>query len=387
VYPLSIGLIIETKALWDDLQRALAELPVRVVLEQNGIADWPSFLEKLNRMRPDVLLVDIAGVKDMLEEAVQRIRSVAAPPAVFALHSQLDSDLILRTLRSGAGEYLFPPFKDSLRAALERVSAERNRQQQGAKPGGRAVGFLSAKGGCGATTVACHTASVLAGRTGQKTLLADFDLDAGMIAFLMKSKSQYTVFDALKNVHRLDANYWSALISNGIPHLEIMAAPAPPAAAQSITPEQIRYVVRFGRTQYDWMVFDLGRSLSQFSFQVVDEMDETFIVTTLEITALHQAKQLIQRLLDSGYGSHRLRLLLNRAPKRSEITLDELRGMLGLPVYAAIANDYASLQESYAEGKLAPPGSLLARQFNDLVAKIAGLDSSRQKKKFSLFSI
>ena len=130
-----------------------------------------------------------------------------------------------------------------------------------------------------------------------------------------------------------------------------------------------------------------GVSATSLTFQVVDEMDETFIVTTLEITALHQAKQSIHRLLDSGYGSHRLRLLLNRAPKRSEITLDEVRGMLGLPVYAAIANDYASLQESYAEGKLVQPGSLLARQFNDLVSKIAGLDSGKQKKKFSLFAL
>ena len=134
MYPLSIGLVIETKALWDDLQRALTDLPVRVVLEQSDIADWPSFLEKLGRMRPDVLLIDVAGVKTMLEEAVQRIRSIPAPPAMFALHSGADPELILRTLRSGASEYLFPPFKDPLRAALERISADRNRQQQGVKP-------------------------------------------------------------------------------------------------------------------------------------------------------------------------------------------------------------------------------------------------------------
>jgi len=56
----------------------------------------------------------------------------------------------------------------------------------------------------------------------------------------------------------------------------------------------------------------------------LEEIDEACIVTTLDVPALHQAKQVIQTLLDGGYGKARIRLVLNRAPKRMEISPAEL---------------------------------------------------------------
>ena len=52
-------------------------------------------------------------------------------------------------------------------------------------------------------------------------------------------------------------------------------------------------------------------------------------MTTLEVPALHQSKQIIQTLIDSGYGKSRIKLILNRAPKRLDITPGELEKMLG----------------------------------------------------------
>ena len=61
----------------------------------------------------------------------------------------------------------------------------------------------------------------------------------------------------------------------------------------------------------------------------LEEIDEACLVTTLEVPALHQAKQIMQTLLDSGFGKNRIRLILNRAPKRLDITAGELEKMLG----------------------------------------------------------
>jgi pilus assembly protein CpaE len=385
VYPLDLGLIVETKVLWDELQSVISELPVRVVLEQSDGGDWALLTEKIDRMRPDVILLDLVNFRERLDEFVQAVRATSASPYIFALHTAQDPELILKAMRAGITEYLFPPFGDQLRHALERVSAERSRKQHSVRPGGRVVGFVSAKGGCGATTLACHTAVQLAARTGQKVLLADFDLDSGIVGFLLKTKSPYSVLDAFRNVQRLDANYWNALISNGIPNLEVLSSPPPPTAAHSVTVEQIRYVLRFARTQYDWLAIDLGRSLTDFSFRTVEELDELYLVTTLEVPALHRAKQIIKRLLDGGYGAARLRVLLNRAPKRADVTLDEVKNLLGAPVYAVFGEDGAALDEAYSEGKLAAPGSAIGRQVDDLAVKIAGIDSGKTKKKFSFF--
>ena len=57
--PITLGLVIETKDLWEEVQVCLKDLPVRILLEQAQIGDCVALLEKLERVRPDVLLVDL----------------------------------------------------------------------------------------------------------------------------------------------------------------------------------------------------------------------------------------------------------------------------------------------------------------------------------------
>jgi pilus assembly protein CpaE len=214
-------------------------------------------------------------------------------------------------------------------------------------------------------------------------LLADLDFQAGMIGFLVKTKSPYSIADAVNNLQRLDGSYWHGIVSNGIPNLEIITAPMAPASKQISAP-QVKQVLAFARTQYDWTVLDLGRNLNASTLSLLDLIDETYLITTHEVPALHQAKQMIQYLLDSGYSQSNLRLLLNRTPKRMEVTLDELEKMLGVKIYATIANDYPALQEAYSEGRLLEAGSNLGKNFVRLTARIAGVEDNN-KKRFSLF--
>jgi Flp pilus assembly CpaE family ATPase len=93
----------------------------------------------------------------------------------------------------------------------------------------------------------------------------------------------------------------------------------------------------------------------------------------------------VQRLVDSGVQPSRLHLVLNRAPKRYEITMEELEKMLGSPVFAVVPNDYMALNECYADGKLLPAGSALNRHFASLAMKLAGVEPAK-KKKFSLWA-
>ena len=381
MYPLTIGLIIEKKELLDQVQASLHELPVRIQFEQSGIADWNEFSEKLGRVRPDVLVLEVSSLIDQLQETVNKIKQSGVTPMLIALNESADPESILATLRSGFHEYLFPPLNASLRRALERRSEERDQFREGARKG-RVVGFLSAKGGCGATTLACHTAIEIQKLNKFDILLADMDFDSGMIHFLMKTKSTYSVQDAFNNLHRLDSSFWKAIISNGIPRLEIISAPSPVCLRQQPKPEQLQQVLRFVRQNYDWSIVDLGRNLSFLGMSVLDEIDEACLVTTLDVPALHQAKQIVQTLMNTGYARNRLRLILNRVPQRLEVTPEEIEKMFGIPVFAVLTDEYQDLYDAYAAGHLLSEGKL-ARQFHSLGMKIAGVQE--EKRKFRLF--
>jgi pilus assembly protein CpaE len=385
MYPLTIGLAIENRNLWEQAQACLSTLPFRIIVEHKDLGETANFIDRLERMRPDVVLVDISNWTQPLEGLVSAIKSACGDPMIIAVNTSADADTILAALRAGINEYLYPPLQDTLRKSLEKRAMERGRKRDGAKGNGKSFGFFSAKGGCGATTLACHVAADL-GRAHQKVLLADLDLDAGMVAFITKTKAVYSILDAVNNLHRLDISYWKALVSNGIPGVEIVSSPMALASKTQPKDEQIRHVLAFAKPHYDWTVVDLGRSLSRIGMAAMEEIDEACLVTTLEVPALHQSKQIIQTLLDSGYGKARIRLILNRSPKRLDITVSELEKMLGVPIFAMVPNDYPELYETYAEGRMLNHSSELGKQMTKLAQKLSGLEDEKpQKKRFGLF--
>ncbi len=381
--PLRAALLTASRQLLTPARQVLAEYGAQVVFEQGALVDAGAALSRVAQARPDVVLAEIDELGDRMAELFREIRAMEGSPLIVALHGAADAERILAAMRAGACEFVYPPLEVHLKAALERVAGElTGRRRRSA--GGKTLGFFSAKGGCGATTVACHVAVELQRQTPQKILLADLDLETGLIRFLMKTRSEYSVLDAAHNIDRLDEHFWRALISNGMPRLEVIAAPAVAASVEPPRDEAFQRVIRFARTLYDWIVVDLGRSLNPRTMTALEEIDQGFLVTTLEVPALYQAKQLITTLLSSGYGADRLRVILNRTPKRPEVTLEEVQTMLGLPVYAALPNDYAALNEAYTEGELLESGSGLASQFARLAARIANLPEPRKRTRFSL---
>jgi pilus assembly protein CpaE len=368
----------------EEVLSALQEMPSRLVQDQDTLGEVPAFVRSVEQARPDVLLVDITGLKEKLEQLAKALKDSTAKPILIALNETADSDLILRAMRMGFQEYLYSPLAQTLRPAVEKLLADRKNKEQSGRSG-RTVGIVSSKGGCGATTIACHLAYELRRQSAFEVLLADFDLYSGMVHFFMKTKSNYSIDDAFNNLHRLDASYWKALISNGTERLEVITAPDPATLAVFPTSEQLSKVLTFVRTQYDWSVIDLGRNMNHLGLSILDEIDETFLVTTLEIPALHRAKQILQKLTDSGYGRNRLRLVLNKLPSRYDITPVEIEKMLGWPIYGLLSDDTEALYECYSEGKLLPPSTKLSRQLAQLARKLAGIAEPKEKGFLRMF--
>jgi pilus assembly protein CpaE len=382
VYPIAAGVVVESKQIVEQLMRSFEALSVRVVFETSEIpADWMTFLDRIERLRPDVIMLEVETLREPLDRVVQRIRSTPAQPAVFALNTNSDSDSILTALRAGVAEYLYAPFDAPLKTALERFSQRRERAGEIRKIGGKTVGFLSAKGGCGATTIACHVAAEMARLGAGRILLADLDLQSGIIGFLSKAKNTYTVADAVRNLQRLDQSFWKGLISNGLPNLEIITAPSSPHAKE-VGVAQLKQVLSFARTQYDWSVLDLGRNINAATLSLLSLVDETYLVTTQEVPSLFECKQIVQVLLESGYPQKSLRVLLNRNSKRSDVTVEDIEKILGASIFATISNDYQTLQEAFAEGRLVASSTKLGRSLHALTCQIGAITP---KKRFTLF--
>ena len=92
MYPLTIGLAIENRDLMEQTRACLAELPFRVTVEHRDSNDPGGFLDRLERMRPDVVLVDISNCREPLEGLVSSIRAAAGDPMMIALNTVAESN-------------------------------------------------------------------------------------------------------------------------------------------------------------------------------------------------------------------------------------------------------------------------------------------------------
>ena len=185
---------------------------------------------RVRQTKPDVILLDLASDLDQACELIRCVSSLNLRAHVVGLHVRNDSDAILRSLRSGASEFLYAPFdvqtQNDAVARLHRLLQPGPVEQ--AEPGS-IVAFSSAKPGSGASTLAAQAAFALRRTTSQRVLLADFDLMGGMIGFYLKLTNTKSLLDALQMAERLQDGAWASCVAvaDGV---DILPAPETPYA-------------------------------------------------------------------------------------------------------------------------------------------------------------
>ena len=365
--PVRLALAINDGKLRREVTQALAGLPARIVADCHEFAGWRGFLEQLAQEQPHVVLLDISRLPVPLDDAVGSVR-LAAPAAVAALNTSADSESVLRAVRAGANDYLYPPLRFTLRKLIERKSQEL-RPAAAVRTRGRVLAFLSVKGGCGATTLACRVAAELArrgGANGQNALLVDLDQDAGIAGFLLNARTLFTVRDALHSIYRMSERHWQSLVANVADGLEMLPAPPLRVPREAFLGEQVRDMLEFARAHYDWTVVDLGRGWAGSGLDLLPYADENFLVFTPDLPALNHARHMVELLLREKLGEDKLRLVLNRAPRDLYPTVAEIESVMSMPVFAVVPETGPASTDDWLI-----PASALGRQLLELAARAA----------------
>jgi pilus assembly protein CpaE len=384
MYSAKVFLALQDGALKTEALAALGETSEDFSVTQQNPEDWAALLTSLAACQPDALLLDIGCLKGDVGAAVRDVQARSPQTKVVAMHALSDSESILAAMRAGASEFVQPPFAATLFPALKRLHDSAHFAS--GKRKGKLIAFLSAKGGCGSTTLACHIAAEMQRQTRSDVLLADFDFTSGAVGFLMKSKCTYSVIDGIKNLSRLDESLWKAMIDQSRPGLSVIPAPVSIAHGEYPEGNEFKQILRFMRTMHDWTIIDLGRSLTRTARAVLEEVDQMFLVATLEVIALHGVKTIVRGLSGDEPNLQKLHLILNRTPKMMDITSDELEKILGRPLFATLPNDYPGLYHSYSAGTLLPAKNRLGEHFARLASRIAGKEiPGAAKKRFALF--
>jgi Flp pilus assembly CpaE family ATPase len=187
----------------------------------------------------------------------------------------------------------------------------------------------------------------------------------------------------LKNADRLDADLWKSLACNKAPGLDLIATSFGLVPDGEIL-EQLQKVLFFLRGSYRWIVADLGSGFSRHVGHLLQDVDETYIVTTLELAALRQARLMIQKLTQLGRHPDSLRLVVNEEPKRPPFSSSNLEDMLGFPVWATIPY-VPELSQGHERATSLPRAVAQTKAVARMADLIAGVPAQKPKRRWPSF--
>jgi pilus assembly protein CpaE len=382
---LSIALIGPSEERRSAAMRAMAGSQGNEVREFNtyppSLDDVPKVLDR----HYDVVMLDLDADPEYALELVESICAIG-PMTVMVYSERSDPDLLLRCMRAGAREFLtFPLDSNIVAEALVRAAARRPVVRGTKKAAGRLLTFIGAKGGAGATTIACNFAVALAQDPNQKTLLIDLDLPLGDAALNLGIAAEYSTINALQSTNRLDASFLSQLLVKHSSGVSVLAAPGKFIPYET-TDEAIDRLFEVARQDFDNVVVDWGSRLDFTGTTVLKESTTIYLVTQAGIPELRNSNRLIQQFFQGP--SPRLEIVINRYEPRSlGVAEEHITKALTRPAQWKIPNDYPSVRKMQINATpLALADTPIARLIRQMARAATGQAETQTKKKgFSLF--
>ena len=255
---------------------------------------------------------DILGGLDQLAEVCD------AGTRVVVVGRVNDVVLYRELLRRGVSDYLIAPVGtiDVVRSICGLFSATTD-----AKPLGRVIAVVGAKGGVGASTIAHNVAWAIAGDLGMDAVVTDLDLAFGTAGLDYNQDPPQSIADAVFSPDRIDTNFIDRLLSKCTDHLSLLAAPATLDRVYDFAAESFEAVFDSLRSTIPCVVLDVPHQWTGWTRRTLVSADDILIVAAPDLANLRNSKNLVDLLRAARPNDHRPFYCLNQVgvPKRPEI--------------------------------------------------------------------
>jgi pilus assembly protein CpaE len=340
-----------------------------------GGDDIEQLHEEIKRLRPHVAVVTLGAQVEAALKFVARLTEELPQVSVICASRDASPDLILRSLRAGAREFLrLPLIKEEFRTVLDRVCEQSSVREEAPRKQGRTVAVFSSKGGCGTSFIATN----LAASMGAPTVLVDLNLQAGDLTLFLGVEPKYSIADFVENRERVDDAMLKSYLAPHSANLSLLAAPREADAADDIEAEHVFSVIQILRERYDYVIIDPQHTFDSITLAALDQVDEILLVITLDIPAIRSAQRALAIFDRLGYARHKVRIVVNRWSKQIDLDLRQVERYLGERVMGFVTSDYRTAVNSINLGKPlveSEPTSRIAGEIRQIAASVAGSGS------------
>lgn len=311
------------------------------------------FSDVVEQSKPDAAIISMDGGVDRALALMEKLRHQSPQCSILALSKSTEGQLILKTIRAGAKEFLPMPIEvEELHGALERTLQAKFGGSDGKTRGCKMIAIAGATGGVGCTSIAVNIGCNLASNSENSVALVDLDLALGDADVFLDSIPDYSLVDVTENVSRLDFHLLRKSLTKHSSGLYLLPRPVQLQDLDLITPDSLRKVIGLLRASFSHVVIDLSKSFSQVDLTALELSNEIVLMVQLDLPCLRNMVRLLMSLQQMESIREKVKVVVNRVGLESgQISLKKAKETIGREVFFQIPNDYRTMVEMRNNGQ------------------------------------
>jgi len=359
--------------------RVEATLAAEVVFRREALPSigTDNAVHQLHQLHPDVVIVDISPSEvDAGIATIELLAKETGELPVFAVGALNQPQVIIRAMRAGACEFLDRDLgSSSLLEAFARLHTSQQGRKSKGSARGRLITVLSAKGGCGATTVAVNTAVALQKQHSQVALVDLAPL--GHTSLHLNLRPQFGFVDALHNLHRMDGALLEGFMTEAPGGLRLLGGLTTPTTLDVETGDLV-LLFDVLLDHYKYVIVDASNRLDKATHTVCDLSEMVLLVVQADVSSLWSAGR-VREFLGGDPNSPRVQLVVNRYRKIAGFSDEDARAATNCRVFWKVPNQFNAIGPAIDRGNpvVFQGNSEVARSFSDLAEALVKLPSSQ----------
>ena len=335
----TILLLDENEASRKFLSNTLREKQFKVLESTSGkealISAW--------RDEPDLVLFDpvLSDIKD--DEFIQKLRQNARTRStpIIALSSDPGPARREACLNAGANEYLVKSSEaiSALGETLNRIFGAQTPtavlEKEENKEKGLLIVFLSAKGGTGTSSLSANLAmNIKLHEPDARVVVADLVLPIGSIGQIVgyEGKLNLVTVADLPSEQTNEKYFHENLPEPELWEFQLLAGSPDPQHGFNININRIEQIVDVLRDAYDFIVLDLGRSLSRISLPLIKQADLIPLIVSTDQSTVKLTRTVWEYLQAQDINEQSIYAILNRAVGLEGVTKAEAEQIIGFTI-------------------------------------------------------
>ena len=257
----------------------------------------------------------------------------------------LDAQSLQTAMRNGIRDVVaVHDVQQDLIPAVERARALLNAGASSSSPKsdakGKIVAVFGPKGGTGKTTVATNLALASA-KAGVHTALLDANPAFGDCAAFLRVRPDRTLNDIAGLGDELDDSAVAGVMTDHPSSLKLLTASNQILTHGAVDAPMLEKVMNSLRRAFDLVLVDTGPTFDAHVATVLEAANLAYLVTSLELLAVKDAKLCLSMLEQAQMHMERVRVIINRADSNVGFPLEEITRAINSSIAAKLPSDIA----------------------------------------------